>query len=277
MDPAAHTALIDRLSQGHRQIDRERLLIRLGVNPEDCLLNVTDPTAAAWRMVEYFANRGRLDDLSRAAHASILRRLVWRLTWSSALFALGILALLIAFDLWHIQRRLCLLPLHQPGLADFCGAHGLGQLPTAPERLAWAARSPGSCAALRQYLAQFPQGAYASPAQSLLAARRTQTHTTLVPATHALPLFVPTGPQDPSRAAAEQATRARALAQAQQDCQGFAASGHNRLRDTTLLDPTLTCLRYTNGFACSLTATARCALERSVSHVTEHCDPQIPR
>lgn len=272
MDPATQTALIDRLSHGHRQIDRERLLIRLGVHPEDCLLNVTDPTAAAWRIVEYFEQRGRLDELSRAAHESVLRRLAWRLTWPSALSALGITALLIAFDLLHMQRRLCLLPLHQPALADFCGAHGLGQLPPAAERLAWAARPPGSCSALRQHLTQFPQGAYASHAQALLAARRTQTHSTLVPTTHSLPLVVPTGAVNASRAAVEQATRSRAFAQARQDCLGFAASGHNLLRDTTLVDATLTCEPHTKGFACSLTATARCAVDRSISQDTEHCE-----
>jgi hypothetical protein len=69
-----------------------------------------------------------------------------------------------------VQDKVCTIPMPQPALSDTCGALGVGHRPSQAERLAWAARTPGSCADLRAHIARFPNGAYRSMAADLLAA-----------------------------------------------------------------------------------------------------------
>ena len=75
--------LADFLARKYRQVDREALLLRLGVDPEECLLNAVTPEDEAWRMVKWFEHRGRLAELERLVLVGQLRRWSRRLSLAS--------------------------------------------------------------------------------------------------------------------------------------------------------------------------------------------------
>lgn len=108
------------------------------------------------------------------APAARAARLQWRrrLTRGGAASGLALLLGLLAADGLSLRRSLCTLPWGQPALADHCGRLGWGGQPTQAERLAWQAREPGSCQALRAHVQRFPEGVFRAQAADLLAARR---------------------------------------------------------------------------------------------------------
>lgn len=65
-----------------------------------------------------------------------------------------------------VRRTLCELPIE--GLADTCGALGLGGQPTRAERLAWRARASESCPELAEFFLAHPDGVYAPTATASL-------------------------------------------------------------------------------------------------------------
>jgi hypothetical protein len=74
----------------------------------------------------------------------------------------------LATNLFHVQDHVCTVPGLQPGLSDLCGGLHLGGRPSYAERIAWAQRPAGDCAALRTLISRFPDGAYRSKAADLL-------------------------------------------------------------------------------------------------------------
>jgi hypothetical protein len=144
----------------------------------------------------------------------IARRLFYGATSSAFLGSLA----LFGFNSFGVTGKMCAAPGLQPGLSDVCGACRLGNRPTREERLAWAARKPGDCEALKAHINRFPEGAYRSEAAALLLAKKVSYRDVWSPVEHRLPLFIPT-------AADSDAAKARSLAaaqpQAQQLCQGF--------------------------------------------------------
>ena len=103
---------------------------------------------------------------AKAPSARLYRRLR-----TGALGALGTGCLwALATNLGGVPATVCTAPLVQPLLSDACGAMRLGGRPDREERLAWAARKPGSCADLRAHIVRFPNGAYRRMAADLLAA-----------------------------------------------------------------------------------------------------------
>jgi hypothetical protein len=76
----------------------------------------------------------------------------------------------VATNSGGVQNRICTIPGPQPLLSDACGVVGVGGRPSRDERLAWAARTRGSCADLRALITRFPNGVYRSKAADLLAA-----------------------------------------------------------------------------------------------------------
>lgn len=79
----------------------------------------------------------------------------------------------VSTNLFHVQDHVCTIPAAQPQISDFCGGLHMGGRPSYAERLAWEQRPPGSCAALRDIIARFPDGAYRGKAADLLAGAKT--------------------------------------------------------------------------------------------------------
>jgi hypothetical protein len=115
--------------------------------------------------------RAKLDSSPLPAPKGPAKRVARRLMWGSLSGTAMISAALIAFNTFGLAAKLCTLPAAQPGLSDGCGGLGLGGRPDRAERLAWEARTPGSCPALREHINRFPNGAYRSEAADLRAGK----------------------------------------------------------------------------------------------------------
>lgn len=262
MNDAQRTALAELLARRYRQPDRLVLLSRLGVDPEECTLGSQDPEEVAWRMVRWFEDRGRLEELARAARVGFLRRWLRRLSAVSGVGALAGLVLVFGADVFGMQARLCQLSWSQPGLSDACGACGFGGSPTKAERLAWQSRERASCAALRAHIAKFPSGAYRQTAEARLTALRVEMEETWTAREHPLELYVGRDvAPSPNRAGAEADARARAQTEAERLCKSFAATGQNRLHSASTVVVRIQCDAVKGGHVCGLEGQAVCALE----------------
>lgn len=272
MTAAHRTQLVELLTRRYDQADREALLHRLGVEPEDVKLNPETREEFAHAMVVHLDHLGRLDDLLREAEVGWARRRLRRLSLGSVALGLLLVAAAVGLDLFSVQARLCRLPVGQPGLADACGALALGGAPTRAERLAWSAREPGSCASLRAHLARFPRGAYRREVETQLLARRVERVATWSPRERSLELHIGHDeiPQrDP--AAARRAVQERAAREAARLCQSFAAIGQNRLVAAYVKADHSACVRSSGGTSCNLDGQARCRLEEQGSEDHERC------
>lgn len=276
MDDQQRTALAEFLARRYRQADRIVLLSRLGVDPEECTLGSQDPQEVAWRMVRWFEDRGRLEELARAARVGFLRRWLRRLTAVSGAGVLAGLVLAFGADVFGMQARLCQLSWRQPGLSDACGAWGLGGAPTKEERVAWQSREQGSCAALRAHVAKFPSGAYRQMADARLTALRVETEETWTAREHPLELYVGRDvAPSPNRAGAEADARARAQSEADRLCKSFAATGGNRLRASRIVVVRTACEVVKGGQLCGLEGQAICALDVRGQTQHERCAEPI--
>lgn len=202
--------------------------------------------------------------------ARVARRILYGGASSATLAAIAA----FGFNTFGVATNICLAPGLQPGLSDTCGAVGLGGRPTRAERLAWSALPAGSCQALRDHIAKFPEGAYRREAADLLTARRVTTEIAWTPSTRSLALYQP-APSAP--AANESAARAAALqaAQPQADnlCRGFAAATSFRFRAATLQPSIWTCTRASGGVACAFEGMAACQLDERGTVEHESCGP----
>ncbi|MFM2121022.1 MAG: hypothetical protein RL722_2490 [Pseudomonadota bacterium] len=119
----------------------------------------------------------------------------------------------------------------QPTLSDTCAALGLGDRPTAAERLAWSSRprsatpggTPQSCEWLRNFVQLYPQGHYRATAQALLDQRQVDEQPQWTAVERPLTLASWPAASGSDRAEAEQAARAAAQTQADQACAALVA------------------------------------------------------
>jgi hypothetical protein len=172
--------------------------------------------------------------------------------------------LLVAFalDLFHLQRKVCYLPINQPELADACGAWGLGEMPSREERLAWAAREVGSCDDLRRHLEKFPNGAFKYKAADWLSQPRRERTAEFVSVVREAPGYV----NAPDEGVGDEARAQRlALARAESDAEEFlchSVEQDNTLEDVKVVIGKFDCrLREKGGHACGLEYTAQCKVK----------------
>jgi len=219
--------------------------------------------------------RAKLDNaptpLPKGPTARLARRLVYGASSSVGLAAVAALA----FNAFGLASNMCTLPGLQPALSDSCGALRLGARPTREERLAWAALPAGSCQALRDHIARFPEGAYRREAADLLTARRVTTQDAWSPSTRSLALFQPASTQGSRN---EASARAKALAEAQTQadnlCRGFAAATSFRFRVATPQPATWSCEKGGAGVVCGFQGVVACQLDEKTSVERESCGPE---
>lgn len=163
-------------------------------------------------------------------------------------------------NLFGLQNEVCSLSIAQPSMSDFCGALSLGGKPTREERLAWARRPRRSCDALRQHIARFPDGAYASVAANLLEAAVPQRGAPVRswrPAVGYVRASV-------DGEASEEAARARAARAAADDARNIlcvARDAHERLAGIAVEPRRFDCRAAPGGTACALDYRAQCHFE----------------
>jgi hypothetical protein len=200
-----------------------------------------------------------------------LKRLMRRLTWSSVASAIG-LGLVFAFNLFSVQDQVCGVPLLQPQISDLCGALGFGNRPSKAERIAWESRERGSCAALRNHVERFPQGAYRADAADMLAARRVTQKEIWTPSTRRLALHVG---QDDGASADEAAAKKAALARGQvaagRLCKSFAATTAFRFTSAEASVQAWQCSQVAKGVVCGFDGEAVCVLEERRTQEVESC------
>jgi hypothetical protein len=200
----------------------------------------------------------------------VMRRILYGGTSSGALA----LVALFAFNTFGVASNICTMPGMQPGLSDFCGTCRMGERPTRQERLAWAAKPVGSCQALRDHIARFPEGAYRREAADLLTARRVSDEDVWTPNVRSLALFQPQSTKGaPTEAAARTAALAGAQTQADQLCHGFAAATAFRFRAATPQPSTWTCEKGGGGVVCGFEGMVACQLDEKASVEHETCGP----
>lgn len=200
----------------------------------------------------------------------VMRRLFYGATSSGAVAAVA----LFAFNTFGVASNICTLPGAQPGLSDFCGACRMGERPTREERLAWAARAPGSCQALRDHIAHFPEGAYRREAADLLTARRVASEDVWSPSVRQLALFQPHSTQGaPDEAAAHARAIAAAQTQADNLCRGFAAATAFRFRAAIPQPSAWTCEHGGGGVVCGFEGMVSCQLDEKATVERESCGP----
>jgi hypothetical protein len=198
----------------------------------------------------------------------VARRLLWGSVSGTGLAAVA----LLAFNTFGMAARLCSIPGAQPGLSDACGSVGIGARPKRAERLAWEARPPGSCAALRNHIARFPVGAYRSEAADLLTARKTSVLENWQPATRTLALFVPAPPAAArDEASARSRTLENAAVESERLCRDFGAGTLYRFVAATPVAERWSCTRQGAGMICGFEGHAQCELSERQQREQERC------
>ena len=201
------------------------------------------------------------------------RRVMRRLMWGSSLSGLGVTAAaLFACNSFGVASRLCTFPGPQPGLSESCGAIGLGGQPSHTERIAWESRARGSCAALREHIARFPEGAYRAEAADLLTGRKTSVRETWLPATKTLTLFEPgEGASSKNEAAARDAALARGQLSSDRLCRAFGAGTLYRFVASSPFAEHWACIKADSGTVCGFDGHAECKLDERQQSEQETC------
>jgi hypothetical protein len=200
-----------------------------------------------------------------------MRRLRQRLTYGTPGGAL--VAGLGAFgsNTFSLQDKVCSAPILQPGMSDVCGACGLGGRPTRCERPGWQKRRPGNCDDLRNHLGRFPDGAYRSPAQSLLADRQGRNRDLDADGQAA----EVSGGRGERGLASSEFAKADALAQAQhQDevlCSGFDATTLYKFKSAKPEAEQWECSTLSSSITCAFEGKAICQLEVKDTKEAETC------
>lgn len=198
-----------------------------------------------------------------------------QLRWARRLTAGGAVGALTTALVWALgtnafgaSERLCALPGPQPVLSDTCGALGLGARPTREERVAWEALEPGSCEALRQHVARFPNGAMRPVAAQLVGTALTVMGATFEPRPRPVRSYVRHGEHGHRD---EAAARAQALERVRDDatraCQPI--DEHERLAGVEVVKADYDCRARGSAVTCSADYEARCLIERRP--VVERC------
>jgi hypothetical protein len=220
------------------------------------------------------AVRAKLDGAppadARGPKARVARQILWGGAWTAAMATAAVVALATGGG----PAGICAAPALQPGLSDICGALGVGARPTKAERLAWAARPSGSCPALRDHVARFPDGAYRALAADLLTSRQVTIKTSWAPVTRPLAQFVAAdGAGERTEAAAKARALERAKASAERLCRGFGAGNLFRFVGATSHADQWSCADTVQGVVCGFEGVAACALEERREIEEETCGP----
>lgn len=150
---------------------------------------------------------------------------------------------------------------------------GLDRIAGPEERAAWTARAEGSCDDLSKFLRQFPNGAYASEANSLLQARKTSQQIVYRRKEREMEIYVPLHDAIPqtTKTSAEAAALARADTEAGKQCSRLARSTEAALKSSKVISPAISCKAATGGFVCKVNAVALCALDEPEPDMVESC------
>jgi hypothetical protein len=198
------------------------------------------------------------------------RRLLRRAAAGSSASAIALAALTFGTNMFATQDRICTIPAAQPALSDLCGAVHLGGRPSHAERIAWATRSPASCETLRDFIRQYPDGAYRSEAAALLQAAKVSRSASFSPAPRTARGYVRQSETPfPSQTAAQADAQKRAVADASQiSC--APVDDNERLAGADLTKVTYDCRPSPlGGFVCAADYVAQCRIE--VRAMTESC------
>jgi hypothetical protein len=176
----------------------------------------------------------------------------------------------MATNVLHVQDHICAIPVYQPQVSDFCGSLHMGGQPSREERLAWAARPAGSCAALRTLIARFPDGAYRSKAADLLAGATMSRAPDFSPQTRTAQGYVRQSEQGFSSVAAAQADARTRAAQDAAETSCAPLNADERLDGADVSQVRYDCRASpTGGQVCAADYTAQCRLE--THPMVEHC------
>jgi hypothetical protein len=201
-----------------------------------------------------------------------MTRLRQRLTYGTLAGTLVVCLGVFGLNAFSVQDKVCSAPILQPGVSDECGACGLGGRPTKSERLLWQTRRPGNCEDLRNHLGRFPDGAYRSQAQSLLADRREEKIETWTPAVRSLRLAVPEGEHGfPNNDVAKASALARAQHEAEVLCSGFGSTTLYRFKSAKPEAEQWECSALGSGTSCGFEGNALCQLEVKDTKEEETC------
>jgi hypothetical protein len=218
------------------------------------------------------AIKAKMEGRSVPAAKGPMRRLRQRLTYGT--LASALVACLGAFgaNTFSVQDKVCSARILQPGISDLCGACGFGGRATKSERLAWQMRRPGNCDDLRNHLGRFPDGAYRSQAQSLLADRHEEKTEIWTPAVRPLRLVVPEAERGfANNDLAKTSALARAQHQAEVLCSGFSATTLYRFKSAEPEAEQWECSTLVSGISCGFEGKAVCQLEVKDEKEEETC------
>jgi hypothetical protein len=188
-------------------------------------------------------------------------------TLVTAAIATGGAALAFAGDIAGVQSGVC----RFPGIRTACAAFGFGTVATSAEEALWAARKPGDCGGLREYISRFPRGAYAAEAGRRLQAADSRREPRIEHEQRRLPVTVrPTL----SPLTTEEEARADALARAPADakllCDGFNAAG-SRVTGMNVEPSQWRCTRRDRGVVCGFDGNVICDVEMRQVQTIEIC------
>ncbi|KMW60724.1 hypothetical protein AIOL_000888 [Candidatus Rhodobacter oscarellae] len=183
----------------------------------------------------------------------------------------------MALNILELQNNLCSINFQQPHLSDFCGKWGLGDKPERTERLAWEAREPNSCQALRRHMEQFPDGALVGLAADHLNAKTLVVDERWVPDQVSWP-YTASVPGDGAidEATAKTKTMNAAAQEAETICKAYAESDLYRFKSVTLQEPKWECFELLSGHFCGFDTKQICQLERLERTNREVCRTSNP-
>ena len=200
------------------------------------------------------------------------KRIARRLMWGGISGAGLAVAALLAFNTFGVASLLCTIPGPQPALSDSCGAVHLGSRPSRAERLAWESRAPGSCPALRDHIARFPDGVFRGAAADLLTARKISNLEFWKPAIRELALYeLPLGPPAKDESVAQARALERAQANTDRLCRAFGAGTLYRFTSSSAIAEHWNCTKGAGGTVCGFDGHARCGLSERRQTEQEHC------
>jgi hypothetical protein len=218
------------------------------------------------------AVKAKMEGRPAPAARGPMKKLRRRLTYGTLVSVLGASIAAFGSNTFHAQDTVCAAPVLQPSISDICGMFGFGKRPTSAERLTWQARRPGSCEDLRKHLGRFPQGAYQSRAQSLLADRQVNQSEVWMPGIRQLALSETQSEKAlPNLEAARAEAIARAQHRADRLCRGFGATTIYRFRSARPEAQEWDCARVGEGFSCGFEGQAICELDVKGTKEEETC------
>lgn len=178
-----------------------------------------------------------------------------------------------ALNLLELQNNLCSINFRQPDVSDFCGKYGLGDKPTREERVAWEARDPRSCEALRTHIDTYGDtGELFDRAAAMLEARRTVTNETWSAMSQRTPFSQSISVKGAATRDAAQSEALRdAAANAEAGCQAFAESDFYRFVDFEVSPTEWDCFTSSGQHYCGFDGTRICELEQLSRTNTEIC------